>query len=254
MRLINSKEQLLKNLETLEGYLKSGNEKLVKEAKKLIKRGTCFVAYKKGKQLHFAPSRFVGYISNNLNKHLASTDKHGGYTNIAISHILGERQIPNQKLNSEYLRYCRALEIEPGESGAFGARRKFWQLDIEKSRIDNLKRPGTFPEGKVVERLHKARERNGNVVRLAKAKFKEKYKRLFCQACGFDFGKVYGSIGQDYIEGHHTVPVSQMKANHTTKVQDIAMLCSNCHRMIHIKRPWLSMKDLSKLISRRGDK
>jgi predicted HNH restriction endonuclease len=38
-----------------------------------------------------------------------------------------------------------------------------------------------------------------------------------------------------------------MKAGHKTKIEDIAMLCPNCHRMAHKKRPWLKMSELKKL-------
>lgn len=99
----------------------------------------------------------------------------------------------------------------------------------------------------MVERKHKARERNSQVVALAKDKFKEKHGRLFCQVCGFYFETEYGDIGKDFIEAHHTIPVSEMKDDHKTKVEDIAMLCSNCHRMVHKKRPWLTINEIEKL-------
>ena len=41
-----------------------------------------------------------------------------------------------------------------------------------------------------------------------------------------------------------------MLPEHKTKPEDIAMLCANCHRMVHKKRPWLKMKDLSKLLKK----
>jgi hypothetical protein len=44
MRLINSKEELIKNIETLEDYIKEGKNLEVMDAISLIKRGTCFVA------------------------------------------------------------------------------------------------------------------------------------------------------------------------------------------------------------------
>ncbi|WP_236887482.1 HNH endonuclease [Clostridium argentinense] len=59
--------------------------------------------------------------------------------------------------------------------------------------------------------------------------------RLFCEACGFDFFEVYGERGKDFIEGHHTKFVSELSDGDMTRVEDIAMLCSNCHRMIHRK-------------------
>jgi|GEM_PF-3619958 len=45
MKLINTKSQLIKNIDTLEGYLTEGDDYSMNEAKALVKRGTCFVAY-----------------------------------------------------------------------------------------------------------------------------------------------------------------------------------------------------------------
>ncbi|WP_236906927.1 HNH endonuclease [Clostridium sporogenes] len=55
-------------------------------------------------------------------------------------------------------------------------------------------------------------------------------------------------MGEDFIEGHHIKPVSELKEGEKTKVEDIVLLCSNCHKMIHRKRPWLSREKLKTLI------
>ena len=104
-----------------------------------------------------------------------------------------------------------------------------------------------FLEGGEVERKHRTRERNQALIRRAKKEFKQKHGRLYCQICGFDFSMKYGEIGNDFIEAHHNVvPVSSGEIK--TKVKDIAMVCSNCHKMLHRRRPWLKMKQLKKLI------
>ena len=58
-----------------------------------------------------------------------------------------------------------------------------------------------------------------------------------CQICGFDFKKMYGYIGENYIEVHHKKPLfsleEEMIPNPTT---DMITICSNCHRMIHRKK------------------
>lgn len=105
-----------------------------------------------------------------------------------------------------------------------------------------------FPEGKEKERLHKYKERNPEVIKKAKEKFKVKYGKVYCEVCGFDFEKVYGDIGSDYIEGHHTKPVAELTENSKTSVEDILLVCSNCHRMLHRKRPCLSKDELESFI------
>ncbi|MCB0508831.1 MAG: HNH endonuclease, partial [Bacteroidetes bacterium] len=123
MKLINTKNQLIKNIETLEGYLTEGDDYSYSEAAALVKRGTCFVAYKIDKEIRFAPSRFIGYIDNKLNKHSASDEKDGRETNKAIIKILEAKPQPNDKLNEKYLEYCNRLGIQPSERGSFGAPR-----------------------------------------------------------------------------------------------------------------------------------
>ena len=107
-----------------------------------------------------------------------------------------------------------------------------------------------FPEGRLYQRLHFARERNLNVVRIAKQIALKKHGRLSCQICGFDFKENYGELGDGFIEAHHTIPVSELKEGEETKVEDMALVCSNCHQMLHRKRPWLTIEKLSKIISR----
>lgn len=56
-----------------------------------------------------------------------------------------------------------------------------------------------------------------------------------CMACGFDFEKSYGETGKEYIEAHHLTPIANLKEGESRTItdKDFAVLCSNCHRMIH---------------------
>lgn len=110
-----------------------------------------------------------------------------------------------------------------------------------------------YSEGKEYYRLHRIRERKPEVVKKAKQAFIKKHGRLFCEACKFDFTKTYGTRGKNFIEGHHKKLISEMKESETTKVEDIAMLCSNCHRMIH-REPLISIEQLTMLIEKIGGK
>lgn len=121
---------------------------------------------------------------------------------------------------------------------------------VEVDNIDNENEAEEYPEGKRAYRTHRVIERNQKVIKEAKRQFAKKHHgRLFCEACKFDFIKVYGDRGKNFIEGHHKKLVSQMIEGEKTKVEDIAMLCSNCHRMIH-KKPLLCVEELAELISR----
>lgn len=103
-------------------------------------------------------------------------------------------------------------------------------------------------EGRTAYRKHKTRERNPIVIKKAKERFmKINNSRLYCEACGFDFYKVYGERGKDFIEGHHAKLVSELSDGDKTRVEDIVMLCSNCHRMVH-RKPILTIEQLSEII------
>jgi len=107
-----------------------------------------------------------------------------------------------------------------------------------------------FPEGKLKEKMHKYKERNSELTVRAKRIALEREKRLICEICGFDFEQKYGEIGKGFIEAHHTVPISKLSdTGEETRIEDIALVCSNCHRMLHRKRPWLEMSALSNLIN-----
>jgi 5-methylcytosine-specific restriction enzyme A len=81
-----------------------------------------------------------------------------------------------------------------------------------------------------VLRVHKRVERNQRLAQKAK-----RILGLTCQACGFNFEETYGPTGKDYIEAHHLTPLSQLKGKRIAfdAKQDFAVLCANCHRMIH---------------------
>jgi predicted HNH restriction endonuclease len=105
-----------------------------------------------------------------------------------------------------------------------------------------------FPEGKEKYRLHRSYERDTSIARKAKANRLKVDQNLTCEVCGFSFKAMYGDYGEGFIEAHHTVPVSKLKGKRKTKITEIALVCSNCHRMLHATRPWLSIEDLGKLI------
>lgn len=75
---------------------------------------------------------------------------------------------------------------------------------------------------------------------------------LSCNACGFNFEKVYGARGADYIEVHHVKPIhTYEQEQHVDPKTDLITLCSNCHRMTHRDRNnVLSMDALKELIGK----
>ena len=81
------------------------------------------------------------------------------------------------------------------------------------------------PEGRVLARLHLIRERDP---KLRARKIEQARKQLGyvrCEVCEFDFERTYGSRGRDYIECHHTTPLSHSGPT-TTRLTDLSLLCS----------------------------
>ena len=53
------------------------------------------------------------------------------------------------------------------------------------------------------------------------------------EVCNFDFGATYGEMGAGYMEAHHIRPVSTLTVGQRTKASDLALVCANCHRVLH---------------------
>ena len=71
-----------------------------------------------------------------------------------------------------------------------------------------------------------------------------------CFVCGLSFEDYYGAIGQDFIEVHHVVPLSEIgEAYEVDPVRDLRPVCSNCHSMLHRRVPPFAPEHLRDLIA-----
>lgn len=154
--------------------------------------------------------------------------------------------IPKNVFDTKNYRIARPTEIDKGTFDIL------YGLGQEYQSEEDYGYDGEFPEGREIEGKHKSRDRNQITIKTAKDLFKKRNGKLYCQVCGFDFHSKYGEIGYGFIEGHHTLPMSDLEGEVKTKVKDIALVCSNCHRMLHRKRPWLEMSSLKKLIDEKA--
>ncbi len=105
-----------------------------------------------------------------------------------------------------------------------------------------------FDEGAMALRAHLIRERSTSVVRKAKEMWKASDPLLRCDVCGFSFVEAYGEHGEGYIEAHHTKPIHTLKAGSRTKPSDLAKVCANCHRMIHVGNQCLEIAEVRSLL------
>lgn len=131
-------------------------------------------------------------------------------------------------------------------NGHWGIRNYFDENNPELTQDDD-----SFAEGKLLIKKHLYHERNPHLIKKAKEKFKMEHDgKLFCEVCGFDFKEKYGNLGEDFIEAHHTKPISEMVDGEKTNINDIVMVCSNCHSMLHRKKPWLKKEDIKDIIKK----
>jgi len=83
--------------------------------------------------------------------------------------------------------------------------------------------------------IHRARERSLRRAKLETARKAHPQGRLVCEVpgCEFDFERVYGKLGEGFAEVHHRKPLAVNDEPMETELADLAVVCSNCHRMIH---------------------
>jgi 5-methylcytosine-specific restriction enzyme A len=104
-------------------------------------------------------------------------------------------------------------------------------------------------EGKVIYKLHKLRERDSTINKKKKEIHFKLHGKLNCEVCDFDFYKVYGELGKGFIEAHHRVPLSNLVGASKTELKDLALVCSNCHRMLHREINTLTVNELKSRIN-----
>ena len=198
---------------------------------------------------------------------------------VALSELLNKLPIHTDRPDAEhfrnpngvYMKLCNLLRFDPGYKGvglkaggkleetiwnefandkprlktvaeairaAADVPKKLWEEATDDSDLDEA------AEGKVLTRLHKVRERNRELVQRKKKKVAEQTGCLACDVCSFDFGRRYGDLGEGFIECHHTLPLSVSSPGERTRLTDLALVCANCHRMLHRGPKWLSVVEL----------
>ncbi|WP_411110227.1 HNH endonuclease [Streptomyces sp. c-19] len=101
-------------------------------------------------------------------------------------------------------------------------------------------------EGRLLVRLALHRERDRGLRNRKIQQVRKLGQPIRCEACTFDFGVTYGPIGADYIEVHHVTPLHVVGLSET-RLEDLALLCANCHRMCHRSHAgeaWRTPEDL----------
>jgi 5-methylcytosine-specific restriction protein A len=118
----------------------------------------------------------------------------------------------------------------------------------DTQRLPDVDLPESATEGNPRLVAHLRRERSSAIIKAKKNSVKNLTGKLCCEACGFDFNETYGEHGADFCEVHHLLPLSKSDGVVKTKLEDLAIVCSNCHRIIHRTVPMVKIPTLVKII------
>lgn len=92
-----------------------------------------------------------------------------------------------------------------------------------------------WAEGEERELFVKHRKREQKARRAKIALVLAKTGSLACEVpgCSFDFAESFGKVGEGFAHVHHLRPLSQARKGAKTRLEDLAVVCPNCHAMIH---------------------
>lgn len=120
--------------------------------------------------------------------------------------------------------------------------------DIIANRFNDEAKYGLYDESKKYvssfSQMRRSKEARDKCIEL---------KGCYCNICGFDFQKIYGDLGKDYIEVHHIISIDNLinaiDYEGTDPKKDLIPLCSNCHSMIHREKPPYSPDEIKEIIN-----
>ena len=89
-----------------------------------------------------------------------------------------------------------------------------------------------FLEGRLVTVLHRRKERDSSLRKRVLAD-RRSSDRVRCDCCEARPHAVFGDLGLVMFEVHHIDTIGWSGARRT-KLSDLAFLCANCHKLIHV--------------------
>jgi len=125
---------------------------------------------------------------------------------------------------------------------------KYVKSGARTGRLPDVDAESSAIEGNPRLVAHLRRERSPSLTEKKKKSVLAVAGKLCCEACGFDFEAKYGHNGIGFCEVHHLKPISQMDKCEATTLDDLAIVCSNCHRIIHRIEPMPDIECFKDLI------
>ncbi len=135
-------------------------------------------------------------------------------------------------------RISRATNWTPQASGirlagaVVGKLEALWTMQsADPAEADELTALEGEPKARMV--MHRRREHRLRAAKIAA--FLRAHARLVCEVrgCEFDFAATYGPLGAGYAQVHHLKPLAARVVSEKTRLSDLAIVCANCHAMVH---------------------
>jgi putative restriction endonuclease len=127
MEFVKNIDDVVANLKTLEAYLKSKKKKERAFAQDLIRGGKTILMYKVNGAVHFAPSRFCGYLNNTMQQHVVHEEKDGRETDPGLDSILKGKARFLERKEVEFLAYCALMGLDVPDNS-----RRYWRVGTHR--------------------------------------------------------------------------------------------------------------------------
>jgi 5-methylcytosine-specific restriction protein A len=118
---------------------------------------------------------------------------------------------------------------------------------FDRAELDEVE--DEFAEGRVITEAHKRRERDPSV-RAKLLASQRKRGELTCAICSRTSWSSDQILDEAMFEGHHVVPLS-VGGEKKTRLKDMALLCANCHRLLHraisLKKHWVGVGEARRM-------
>ena len=131
---------------------------------------------------------------------------------------------------------------------------QFTVMPLTQEQVETLERQITrtkedtrileVTEGQLLKTEAVFRKRNRTIIAAKKA-----LSDGTCEACGMKFADAYG-IKTICLVAHHKKPIGRRKRASTTTVDDISLICPNCHSVAHTAEPPLTIAAIRKMLRR----
>lgn len=244
--LVSTIEHIVDNIETLYLYGESINQDERKFHDARIKNGKLFAVVQVGRGFRYAPSKFAGYVNNDISHADNLRYRDGRKTNVALSRLLGEELEAGDEgyddIDQNFLDYCNRKGIRPS---LHHRQRRYWM-----SRPASLEKPTADPN-ELADRVKRARKRI-HTKNATPPKGQDKVPKISasveryvrdpeviawvleeasgnCEHCGSPapFKRL---DGEPFLEVHHVRPLGEGGPDTT---ENAAACCPNCHRRLH---------------------